>query len=522
MDIPIGLSILPEKIDPPAWQKVYAESLKLLLQYPFASLKTIKKEEFELIVYSSQAEHYADDPSKRHWSVCGDLKTKRMGESFRLYYDPGYYLGPTHHSEDGPAPEDIVMTLLDHRAGGARNVFFSKTGGKPYHNYVLALAMLFETRLAPYVLTSGLITLGQAQKAKEWADHILAEPLEIPVLLSLEKLQRRLEKTWHGLELIKAMSQIWIGDRQVFFDYCLVTFGRDLLEKWFTGELKKFEDANAMGTIKKMVLWLNGIGDLEKLAVLSCKREDGPLFPPQDFCKAIAATWLTIPSGEYAFLKHFDLKPGQSETAETLLVDFIMKANFTGEKMGFYLPLSETIETLSRVFPGEADTITDLLKRKHDYLVKLIGAQKKEMEPLLHLIETNAVQVVDYWNENEPFLYYDENTPLDETQDVLIQNIAALIQVVQDKHGPAELVEVTKVKGWKWIIYNAVELEKLIFTEDAWEWIDAEKDEQLLKMLFVSIVIYKFSGMAANFSSFVRSLFENREFALKVKGLIDQ
>lgn len=522
MGITIGLSILPQRIDPLAWQKVYEESLKLLLHYPFASLKTINKEGFELAVYSSQVEHCPDDFSKRHWSVCGDLKTKKASESFCLYYDLRHYLNSTKNIKDSTASEDIVTTLLHDQAGGTRDVFYSKTQGNPYHNYVLALAMLFETRLAPYVLAEGIITLGQAQKAKKWADRILSEPLEIPVLLSPEKLQLRLEKTLHGLELIKAMNRVWIGDRQILFNHCLDTFGQDLLEEWFIGELKEFESANAVGTINKMILWLNGTGDLEKLAVLSCKKEGGPLFSVRDFCEAVAATWLTIPNEKYAFLKHFDLKAGQSETVETLLVDLVMKAGLASQKMEYYLPLSEANKILLQVFPGERDAIINTLEQEHSYLEELIRAQKKEMQPLLHLVETKAVQEADYGDVDELFLYYDENAPLDEAQDVLVHNIAALIQVAQDIHRLDELVEAAEKKGWKWIIYNAVELEKLIFTEDAWKWVDAEKDEQLLKILFTAVAIYKFSGMAANFGSFVRSLFENREFALKVKGLIGQ
>ena len=90
------------------------------------------------------------------------------------------------------------------------------------------------------------------------------------------------------------------------------------------------------------------------------------------------------------------------------------------------------------------------------------------------------MQEADYGDVDELFLYYDENAPLDEAQDVLVHNIAALIQVAQDIHRLDELVEAAEKKGWKWIIYNAVELEKLIFTEDAWEWVEDVYKRQVL------------------------------------------
>ncbi|GEM_PF-1753918 len=524
MSVYVGLFILPEKIDPLQWQKVYEESLVLLRSYPFVSQRKVQKSKFTIPVLSSEVEHDSQDPAQRNWSVCGDLKSKKTAGTFQVYADLNRYIPSGNKQEQEESEDeitDLVLKLEEYRNYSANKVFSSRTKGLPYHNYVLALAMLFESRLAPYALVDGNITLEQARQAKDWADSILAEPVQIPLLLDFDRLQQRLETSFQGVELVEAMYYRWLECNQDFFNRCLKKFGYDLSEKWFLSQIKECKIIKNVAAMERLVIWLNETGDLATLADLCCHVEEGPRFDPLQFCEAIAETWLTIPNEEYAFMEVLDLKPGQSETAHIKLAEFMIRASIPGRKMRCYIPLPETIQVLERAFPQQADQVASVVEKMHHQKLEYLRGQKQECQAPLNEFEETASRVRELGKVDELILNYDENFPQDEIFIQLLDAIGMFMKNAVEKFSTIEeLMDAAREKGWRWVIYGAVEKEELCFTEEAWAWIDQETDDLVLQILLFSLALTKLPGFDGPMFFSIQALFENRKFAFKVKELV--
>ncbi|WP_191276183.1 hypothetical protein [Neobacillus kokaensis] len=111
------------------------------------------------------------------------MKSKRFAETFKLYRDICHYQSGQleRNRNDILFEEDRLMI----------DVFSSKTQGFEYHLYILAIAMLIESRLPNNALVNGNIDYDQCVKAKQWADQYLSSLIEIPVRVDVDKLLSR-------------------------------------------------------------------------------------------------------------------------------------------------------------------------------------------------------------------------------------------------------------------------------------------------------------------------------------------
>lgn len=531
MGITVSLDILADKVDPKFWQEVYEESLVLIDNYPFMTISQVKKEGFDLLVYTREVEFNTEEPSKRHYSICGDMNSKKSAETFKVYFDLENYKNGTSGNEsrneswnnlgNGSSDNDILLEL-NGDSSSKKNIFFSKTQGYPYHNYILALGMLFETRLSPHAAVGGYITRGQVDAAKRWADEFLDKPIEVPVRLDLERLQKRLGKYYKDLELIEAMSEMWLGEKQDFFNYILDNFPRGQLEEWFLKCLNDIGGVESVAALEHLILWLNGTCDVKRLAYLCCKEESGPCYEVKDFCEAVAGTWITIPNEKYAFFKYFDLAPGQSDTVETLFVDFLTTGLLAGKKMYQYIPLLELIEILQEeFFEIEKQELEEVIKSTHERVEEIIETLEEKADPLTQKIESGSLKKSDHYGYEEFLLYYEKDETYDEQEKELISQIAQVIEkTLENLEQLDDVFKTAKEKGWNWIICSAVEKDNLIFTEKAWEWVEKEEDEGLLKILLASIMLLRIPKFENEMNFVIRALFENRDFALKVRECI--
>ncbi len=534
MGIDIGLSIVPNKIDCITWQRVYEESLILLKAYPFAGLRTIKKEGKEMLVYTGELEHKLDDFHNRYWLVCGDLKTKKMAETFRLCFDLSNYCGHLVENKETKASDmekdaenidDILLELqkeMKDQNSALVNVFFEKTQGAPFHNYLLALAMLFESRLAPFAVVRGSITREQAQIAKEWADCLLKEPIDIPVLLDPANLHSRMSGAAQGFELVDVLNLLWHGDEQEIFDFSLQNFGIDLMENWLAFQLKNLDNGFTKGMLDYLILWLNSTKDLKRLCSLVCLKDDGPKHSPTDFCTALVWTWLFVPNEKYAFLKHLDLKSGSSWTAETLFIDTMLSLQYTGRKMQYFIPMHDVYLPLEKAFPEEAGHLIQLLEREQVKVEERITQTREKVQQLLSDRETGGIQGNDFESIETISLNYDADRPLTEDQLAVISGIADLFKNTLEIFGDADILKKgAESLGWLQMIRNATAEATFILTEEAWEWIEREKNEKLLKILLLSIFLKTLPGFDL-VKHFCQGLFENRAFAVQIMNLIDE
>lgn len=142
----INLSILPSNISDSEWEQVYEESLRLVNAFPFANIAKRYFFGYKLPVYVKAEEEISPE---RHWTVGGDLKSKRFAETFTLYRDISHYQSARLESSQ----KDILCEEEQYKI----DTFNSKTQGYEYHLYILSIAMLIESRLPEKALVSGNI-----------------------------------------------------------------------------------------------------------------------------------------------------------------------------------------------------------------------------------------------------------------------------------------------------------------------------------------------------------------------------
>jgi len=86
----------------------------------------------------------------------------------------------------------------------------------------------------------------------------------------------------------------------------------------------------------------------------------------------------------------------------------------------------------------------------------------------------------------------------------------------KDADKEAEIKESVETKGYKWMIKRVAAMEKMVLTEDAWQWIEAEDNEDILKMLFFVLFLTRLLGDNKYIVDAVRAIFENRKLAYKI------
>ena len=74
------------------------------------------------------------------------------------------------------------------------HIFDAKTQGYDYHNYILAIALLIESRFPLQAVVHGEISKGQMRKAAEWANTLLEHPIRVSDRAEDEKLYQRLKR----------------------------------------------------------------------------------------------------------------------------------------------------------------------------------------------------------------------------------------------------------------------------------------------------------------------------------------
>jgi hypothetical protein len=154
------------------------------------------------------------------------------------------------------------------------DVFSSKTQGYKYHLYILAIAMLIESRLPNKALVSGDIDYEQCVKAKKWADQFLSSPIEIPVRVDVDKLVSRTAHFKNEIEQVQFINKWLIADQEEKFKIIYSSFSRNTFLEWFGNELKLYSSPNQLGALKLQIYYLNVVADLNGLLFISCKYEE--------------------------------------------------------------------------------------------------------------------------------------------------------------------------------------------------------------------------------------------------------
>ncbi|WOV86955.1 hypothetical protein QWT69_13915 [Sporosarcina oncorhynchi] len=225
MGIMIYLDIMPHHIDEVEWAKVYDETMEVINHYRFVD-NVFDKEAFDCNwAYLTRTKEreipMANDETG--WHTIGDERTLQLVESFVFIKNLNYY---RRNSQKVDSDDDILFSLFHEYADvndvlkqmrvRSKNVFDGKTQGGPIHIPLLGIACLIESRFPQYAIVRGNITIEQMEKAVEWINKILNNPISLTERTSNEKLLNRIQRKVHDEEaVLDALMYLTLSDRNM-------------------------------------------------------------------------------------------------------------------------------------------------------------------------------------------------------------------------------------------------------------------------------------------------------------------
>ncbi|KLU59409.1 hypothetical protein CEB3_c43950 [Peptococcaceae bacterium CEB3] len=635
MGVYLNLIINPAGVEVDAWEKVYVESLSLLRAFPFMRTKLEEVGGLPRLVYSTQVEERDTDGVSKSWLVCGDAHSKKTGEEFSLTRSLQDYRSRFRYSSTGAPGGSSVQDCQDAkmydilRAGFEENdkdddngketenektkeekkekkkidcvsVFSNKTQGYPYHLYVLAIAMLVESRLPGAALVSGDINLKQAEDAREWANRYLSLPIDLPVRVDAERLWQRLREYYEGERLLRAFDDLYVRDSA--FDVPEIFFAQappENVKNWFKKRLFEFDSLTQVGARRLMIGWLNKSKDLESLCELILTRdqrdrrerkdaedgqkrereedrheregsedsqkregvEDGQKregvedtqerggpedrqkqegvedtqerkdpddrqkcdereertdtldrgqtrFGPEEFVKALTATWAMMDPGQYELFKFFRNPYGASTSVISQFGNMYLDSFYAGREMEVHWEKEEVVPVLERYTGLTAEKIRVLIEEESERQTEKIRDFEKMFQPAKEKVDSMQSEE-EFLDDEDLLLYYDEGTILKETlKSELLhfgRQAAALLREQEGEgftNAPAEKLHEEIVL---WIFHY-----RLALTEEAWQWIDAERDPAVLRVL---LTFLRIKNESSRFHGIRLALLENSLFA---------
>ncbi len=325
MGISLYLSILPQELDPGAWEAAWDESLTLLERFPLGLLANALEwvGETPRIVHTRRLEQEAQDPTERHWHVVGDATTLRLGESFLVYRDPARYgirggeakLGRTGGPPATAAGSDIVIEIGRERleweqstTGAAprlahATVFEEKTQGEPYHEAILAVGMLFEARFPGAAAVYGDFIRADCDGARRLARESLGWDVGLPVVTRPRALAERLARYFQGERLVQAVISLscsgTLGPTENAAPLvALLGAGREQeARRWLLSRLRAWGEDLSVEVAMDIVAWLNLTGDVATLCELTCLDPGGPRKSVLELTDFLVASGAVSPAG---------------------------------------------------------------------------------------------------------------------------------------------------------------------------------------------------------------------------------
>ncbi|MFL0250626.1 hypothetical protein ACJDT4_09360 [Clostridium neuense] len=508
MGVYINLDIMPSKISKEDWEGVYKETLELIHAYAFACIKTDCVQDIERIFIDRAEEIVEDDVDReiRYWRVCGDLETKRTGETFLLYEDIEKY-----NKNAEKDINDILELYLNDDTNGVSRIFNSKTQGEEYHIYVLAIACLIESRLKGKAVVYGDVTKEQAEIAIEWANGILKTPIQLPVRTDYNELVSRLNGLV-GENVLGSFMSLKIGENEERLnEFIAENFDKEEINKYYMSKLKKhYTSLGQLGAEKILINYLNMGYSLEEISDLFCYKEEGPKFNEIDFVKAIADTWLFIP------LKHrecMNILKKSSDNPTKIYHQFglmFLNMGFLGRLNNKYLPFEEGLAILNNKFPE----VQDIRKLVEDKNIEIIGTLQK-METELSQISESAIEL----HENkiicdfDELMYYTAEHQLSQEIEELIKQVKEFaLNIMKSNENIIEILrDIDKKDDYVKLLVRVTKKDNLLLSRQAWNWVEGINDIKVYKVL-IGIAL---TVASENVRDLKKAVFENREFFTK-------
>lgn len=501
MGIYVTLGILPQQIESDRWTAVYDECVAMLARHPLrlAGRATREIDGQTLRYYSRDLELDRDDPAKRRWYVVGDLTTKRMAESFEIRRDLSAY-------RRGEEVEDILM--LDRAKGAATPVLDAKTQGYPYHEAVLAAAMMVEAAFPQAALVGGDIDREQAQAASDRARELIGRALPLPIRVDAERLWRRLSQFATGDELLDRFAAQYLASGARVLPALLELASPPQVDAWFLRQLQHYDSARQLGVLRLMVHWLDADGDLARLLFLLCRHDGGPRYDPEEVARELGGLFIEATRKETEFLDFFRVEPGEVQSVWSQLRGLFFDMELMGRHLDRRFTPAEVDRAFASVFEAQGPGLVAVLRQRQQKRRQALGEGREAMPGFRRRAAADA--------EVDPEKLMSAGGPaeLDAGLELMVETfVAAMWGLIEDARKEAEAGE-----DRTWLL--ADDLDELrrnlasflarkgpILTEDAWEWIEVEDDAATLRFLLISAASV---GRSEKVYATKRALFENR------------
>ncbi|MBD7937616.1 hypothetical protein H9655_11330 [Cytobacillus sp. Sa5YUA1] len=501
MGIYIGLDIIPNHINQEDWQKVFEETLQLIQAYPFATLNVDSVNGFMRFVLDrterQNVEGYGSEAE--YWKINGDLESKETGESFTLFSSLDRY----SRLKEERAKEDILLNFLNKNERGAREVFYSKTQGKDYHIYLLAIAALIESRFPKFACVYGDISKDQAQNAVNWANSILEKPIDLPVRVNPSKLLERLEVIGIEEKQLEALYDLSIGASEEVDGLVGKHFNMNTIRNYFSKELQDFKSPVQLGAELVIIRFLNAGLPLEILTDICCFDNNGPKFEPIEFTKAICSTWVMIEPDTRANIGIANEVP---ETVESQFGNMFLDMGYMGRRTRRYVPKEKVISVLKGKL-GDNNQFVQTIEAKYQDIVKMLkekGRKLKEIEDDSYVkLERDVIYAFDellYWNDQYEISESIMNiiTTVKEAVEDSLSKRSDLMQLIGEVEEQGQLIKV--------LSQIIQEHQNLVLTRASWDWIENEATNVIKQMVVMLLTFENYSELRKLF----RAYFENK------------
>jgi len=336
------------------------------------------------------------------WSTFGDLKTMGYAERFTLIRDLNYYKNRTHSKHECALDSDIYLSrVVDDKLfetvkkkipAHITRIFDSKTQGHDYHNYILAIALLIESRFPGSAVIFGDVSRGQMKVAVEWANTILKKPIQLPDMAVDERLLNRISKHFEDeLTVLSVFSELTMSNKKLEYGQFLRNnFSEEALNRYFLDYFKSFK-MNTLGLVSVSFDYLNMGFSLASLCDVCVINPEGPKFDAKDFVQFILRQQFHLKEPPeitelkpYLKLSTFNADSQSPDTINSLFGKTMFKMNGLNAKDRVFIPLETLKETFMRLFEWiDVDALLNELNlesNEDEYPVEMLAKAKELVE----------------------------------------------------------------------------------------------------------------------------------------------
>lgn len=233
---------ISESVTKEEWKDVYEETLKLVDAFPLAEQRAVSILDIDVVCLAPTIEREeifvhlrAADKVSVGWTACGDY-TWLMSRAEDFYLKRDLVEEKRFNENAGDAmlanvPSVTSRQWTEKQFNNVYRVWDSKTQGRLYHIYILAIACMIESRLGEKAFVDGNITYGQCQRAVELANEHLEKPIDLPDRCVAERFIKRVKKLpLNEAEQYTMFESLYLGDQDANFVKCLKQgFSKDIL-----------------------------------------------------------------------------------------------------------------------------------------------------------------------------------------------------------------------------------------------------------------------------------------------------